>query len=172
MNDYKSRLKNITTFVFDCDGVLTDGKILFTDDGQKITNGYVRDGYVLQLAKKKGYLIAVISGGLTPGMKFRFDFFEIEHYLGVENKKTTFLDFVKKNNLTFDEILFMGDDIPDYEVMQLAGVATCPADACRDIKKITHYISPYKGGEGCVRDVVEQVLRAKNQWMDEDAFSW
>ncbi len=173
MNDYRSKLKHITTFVFDYDGVLTDGKVIFTDDGQLLRNGNVKDGYAIQLALKLGYRIAIISGAETKGMLNRCILLNIDdRYLGVEVKKLVFEEFMKKYNLTKDEIVYMGDDIPDYEVMKLSGIACCPLDAAKDIRDIADFISTYPGGHGCVRDIIEQVLRAQDKWMTDESFSW
>jgi 3-deoxy-D-manno-octulosonate 8-phosphate phosphatase (KDO 8-P phosphatase) len=173
MNDYRTKLKHITTFVFDYDGVLTDGKVIFTDDGQLLRNGNVKDGYAIQLAIKLGYRVAVISGAETKGMLHRCILLNIdEHYLGVEIKKNVFQDFLNKHNLQKEEVVFMGDDIPDYEVMKLSGIACCPVDAAKDIREIADFISSYPGGHGCVRDIIEQVLRAQGKWMTKDSFSW
>jgi len=173
MNDYRSKLKHITTFVFDYDGVLTDGKVIFTDDGQLLRNGNVKDGYAIQLALKLGYRIAIISGAETKGMLNRCILLNIDDcYLDVEVKKLVFEEFMKKYNLTKDEIVYMGDDIPDYEVMKLSGIACCPLDAAKDIRDIADFISTYPGGHGCVRDIIEQVLRAQDKWMTDESFSW
>lgn len=173
MKDYREKLKNITQFIFDYDGVLSDGRILFSDDGQQMRNGHVRDGYAIQLAQKLGLKVAIISGANTPGIQHRCSLLKIEDaFLGVCNKIEVYEQFKKEKQLSDEEILFMGDDIPDYQIMQKVGIACCPADAARDIAHIAHYISPFKGGEGCVRDVIEQVLRAKELWLTEEAFIW
>jgi len=173
MNDYRQRLKEITTIIFDYDGVLSDGKILFTDDGQQMRNGNVKDGYAIQLAQKMGLHITIISGANTLGMQSRCEILKIDNaFLGIKDKIHAYEQLKADNNLKDSEILFMGDDMPDYPVMQKVGVATCPADAANDIKSIAHYISHLKGGEGCARDVIEQVLRAKELWMVPEAFVW
>lgn len=173
MNDYRNRLKNITTFVFDYDGVLTDGKILITDDGQILRNGNVKDGYAIQLALKLGYRIAIISGANTKGMLNRCIQLKIEdYYLGVETKKIVFEEFLKKHNLNANEVLFMGDDIPDLEIMNMAGISSCPADAAKEIKESADYISIYNGGDACVRDVIEQVLRSQDTWNTKESYTW
>lgn len=173
MNDYRSKLKNITTLVLDYDGVLTDGKVLITDDGQLLRNGNVKDGYAIQLALKLGFRIAIISGANTKGMLNRCIQLNIEDfYLGTETKKTVFEEFLLKYNLDQSEVLFMGDDIPDLEVMKMAGVSACPADAAKEIKETADYISLHVGGDACVRDVIEQVLRSQDKWLTKESFSW
>jgi len=173
MNDYRERLKNIRQFIFDYDGVLSDGKIIFSDDGQQMRNGHVRDGYAIQLAQKLGLSVALISGANTPGMQHRCKLLNIEDiFLGIHNKIEIYEQFKKDRNLTDEVILYMGDDIPDFQIMKKAGIACCPADAAKDILNISHYISYLKGGEGCVRDVIEQVLRAQEKWLTPEAFTW
>jgi 3-deoxy-D-manno-octulosonate 8-phosphate phosphatase (KDO 8-P phosphatase) len=173
MVNYKELLRNINTFVFDYDGVLTDGSILTLDDGEayRITN--VKDGYALQLAVKKGYRVAVISGAKADCMSHRLKALQIRDiFLGVENKIRTFDAYLQQNKLQPANVLFMGDDIPDYEVMMKAGVAACPADAAEEIKSVAGYISHFNGGKGCVRDVIEQVLKVQGKWMNDDAYHW
>ena len=173
MGNYKNLLKNITTFIFDYDGVLTNGIVLITNDGEQLRTANVKDGYALQLAVKKGFRIAIISGGNSESMRKRFDGLGINDvFLGVENKRKLYEEFTEVNQIKPHEILFMGDDIPDYELMHLVGIPTCPADAAEEIKKQALYISPLKGGEGCVRDVIEQTLKIQGKWFDKDAFHW
>ncbi|MEI8201643.1 MAG: HAD-IIIA family hydrolase [Bacteroidota bacterium] len=173
MANYKNLLKHINTFIFDYDGVLTNGIVLLTQDGEQLRTANVKDGYALQLAVKKGFRIAVISGGRSESMKRRFDGLGISDvFLGVDNKRKLFEEYVAQHQISASEILFMGDDIPDYELMHLVGVPTCPADAAEEIKKVSVYISHCKGGEGCVRDVIEQTLKVQEKWFDKDAFHW
>ncbi len=173
MINYKEKLINITTLIFDFDGVLTDGKVLVMPDGEQLRMSNVRDGYAIQLAIKKGLNIAIISGGRSVSMQKRFEALNlIDVYLGVDNKFDKFETYLKSKNLTADEVLYMGDDIPDFHVMKASALAICPADAAEEIKAISHYISKFKGGEGCVRDIIEQVLKVKGLWFDEEAFAW
>jgi len=173
MNDYRDKLKHITTIIFDYDGVLSDGKILFSDDGQQMRNGNVKDGYAIQLAQKMGLRIAIISGANTPGMQQRTSILKIEDsFLGIHDKLEKYNEFKIKANLNDNEILYMGDDIPDMPVMKLVSIATCPADAVTDVKNISHYISHLNGGAGCARDIIEQVLRAQDKWLTPEAFIW
>lgn len=173
MVNYKSLLKNINTFVFDYDGVLSDGNIITLDDGEayRVTN--VKDGYALQLARKKGFRIAVISGAKANGMLRRLNALQItDIFLGVENKLQVYRDYLAANGLVNSQVLFMGDDLPDYKIMLEAGVAACPADAAEEIRKVANYISHFGGGKGCVRDVIEQVLKVQGQWMNHEDYSW
>lgn len=133
----------------------------------------IKDGYAVQLAVKKGYIIGVISGGKSDMVHNRFTNLGVtDIYLGVQDKKEAFNDFVSKYQIDPSVVLYMGDDIPDYEVMKQVGMATCPADAAQEIKTISLYIAAAKGGSGCVREVIEQVLKLNNHWMDGHAFSW
>ena len=173
MRNYKERLKHITAFVFDYDGTLTDGTVILLDEGEPLRTANVRDGYAIQLAVKKGYHVAIISGGRSKSMLNRFSMLKVRHvYLGVEHKLETLKKFMEENQLKPENVLYLGDDIPDYHAMKYSGVAACPADAAEEIKAISHYISHYPGGKGCARDVIEQVLKVKGQWMSDDAFTW
>lgn len=173
MKNYKSHLKTITAFVFDYDGVLTDGTVILKEDGEPLRTANVRDGYALHLAAKKGFHVAIITGGRSQSMVNRFKALRIQHvFLGVENKLAVMKSFMEQNNLDRENVLYMGDDIPDYHAMQYAGVATCPADAAEEIRSVSHYISHYRGGEGCVRDVIEQVMKVQGKWMNDDGFEW
>ena len=158
--------KNINVFVFDIDGVLTDGSLLVMDGGLMIRKMQVKDGYALQLAVKRDYLIFIVSGGYSPEVKERLLKLGIENvYMPVENKLEKLKELINKFQLQKEEILYMGDDIPDLEVMQYCGLACCPTDAVSEIKTISRYISPLKGGEGCVRDVIEKVMKLQGKWI-------
>jgi 3-deoxy-D-manno-octulosonate 8-phosphate phosphatase (KDO 8-P phosphatase) len=173
MNNYKERLKHITAFVFDYDGTLTDGTIILLDEGEPLRTANVRDGYAIQLAVKNGFQIAIISGGRSKSMSNRFRMLKVQHvFLGVEHKLDTLKNFLETSQLKPENVLYLGDDIPDYHAMKYCGVAACPADAAEEIKAISNYISHYKGGEGCARDVIEQVLKVQGKWMNGDAFTW
>jgi 3-deoxy-D-manno-octulosonate 8-phosphate phosphatase (KDO 8-P phosphatase) len=157
--------RNITTFVFDIDGVLTDGTVLVLDSGEQVRRMNIKDGYALQLAVKKGYRVVVISGGKSDGVAIRLNRLGItDIFMLEENKRNRLQSYVKEHKLNWQEVLFMGDDIPDYSAMQLAGISCAPADAVSSIRDIAKYISPYKGGEGCARDVIEKVLTLNDQW--------
>jgi len=173
MSNYKKLLSKVNTFIFDVDGVLTNGIVLLLPGGEPLRTMNVKDGYALQLAVKKGYRIAIISGGRGDVLTARFNGLGItDVFLGVDNKLKVFHDYIQKHQLNTEEILYMGDDIPDYQVMREVGVATCPADAAEEIKSAAHYISSAKGGKGCVRDIVEQVLKLQKAWFDDDGFHW
>lgn len=162
-------LKPIKLFVLDVDGVLTDGTLLVLNDGQMARRMNIKDGYALQLAINKGYMVLIISGGNSEAVKLRLEKLGIANvFMNVTNKKDVLVEFVGRHNLLWSQVLYMGDDIPDYTTMQMAGVACCPMDAVAEIKTISHYISPIKGGEGCVRDVIEKVLKLNNHWNNDD----
>ncbi len=162
--------KKIKAFVLDVDGVLTDSSVLVMDDGQLVRRMNIKDGYALQLAVKQGYLVCVISGGASPAVKLRLEKLGVgDVSLGVKNKKDVLIRFVTEKNLKWDEVLYMGDDIPDYEVMQMVGLACCPTDAVAEIRQISKYISPVSGGEGCVRDVIEKVMKLNGHWHNDTA---
>jgi HAD-superfamily hydrolase, subfamily IIIA len=162
---YKQLLPKITTFIFDVDGVLTNGMLTIMPNGDLIRHMNVKDGYAMKNALNKGYRVCIISGGTNEGVKDRLAALGIEDiYLGAHNKIQQYNELVKKYNLTPTEVLYMGDDVPDYPVMNLVGVAACPNDAVREIKEVATYISDKKGGDGCVRDVIEQVMRVQQKW--------
>lgn len=173
MTNYKPLLKNINTFIFDYDGVLTDGSVITLDQGEAYRTTNVKDGYALQLAVKKGYRVAVISGAKADGMLKRLQALQIKDiFLGIENKVEVFDNYLSDNGIKPEQVLFMGDDIPDYEVMLRAGISTCPADAAEEIRKVSSYISHFPGGKGCARDVIEQVLKIQGKWMNDDGYHW
>jgi len=157
--------KKVSCFAFDVDGVLTDGTLLLLEDGQMLRSMSIKDGYAMQLAVKKGYKLLIISGGISEGVRIRLNKLGIEDvFLKVENKFATLEQYRHDKGLELYQILYMGDDIPDYEVMKHVGIASCPVDAAPEIKSISHYISIYKGGEGCVRDVIEKVMKVNGDW--------
>lgn len=159
------KFKTIRTFALDVDGVLTDGSIQVFDSGEQVRRMNTKDGYALQLAVKKGYNIVVISGGSSEGVRLRLEYLGIRDiFLGVHNKKETLQQYALEHSLPENEILFMGDDIPDYAAMKLAGLACAPADAAPEIRHIATYISSFAGGHGCVRDVIEKVLKLNGHW--------
>lgn len=173
MANYKEFLKNIKAFIFDYDGVLSDGYVITANDGEVFRTTSVKDGYALQLARKKGYRIAVISGARSEAMLHRMKALHItDVFMGVDNKLEVFRKYLSDHGLNSEQVLYMGDDIPDYEVMKEAGIATCPADAVEEIKAVSKYISHHNGGRGCVRDVIEQVMKVQDQWMRDDGYHW
>ena len=171
--NYKAKLHEIKAFVFDYDGVISDGNIWSANDTIIVRSGNVKDGYAMQYALRKGYLIAILSGGSGDSIRSRMKMLGVEDvYLGSHRKKEIFEDFLKDKQLLPEQVLYVGDDIPNYDVMRLAGVSACPADAAEEIKAVADYISHKNGGCGCVRDVIEQVLRLQGQWFHEDAKAW
>lgn len=164
---FLEKLKDITTFIFDIDGVLTDGTAIASESGELLRTFNIKDGYALQLAKKKGYHICIISGSVGQATQKRFQNLGMpDVYLGVNDKVEVYQQYLSENNISPSQVLYMGDDMPDYYVMQLVGIATCPADAVEEIKQISHYISPRKGGDSAVRDVIEKVLKVQQNWFD------
>lgn len=160
-----SHLKLIKNFVFDMDGVLTDGCLLVNNDHQWLRRMNVRDGYALQAAVKCGYQVMVISGSDSPPVTDRLHRLGVKHvFMGVKDKPALLRNLMKENNMDIDQTLFMGDDIPDYDCMGLVGLAACPADAVPEIREIAAYISPVRGGEGCVREVIEKVMKLNDHW--------
>jgi 3-deoxy-D-manno-octulosonate 8-phosphate phosphatase (KDO 8-P phosphatase) len=173
MANFKEDLARVKAFIFDIDGVLSLQTISLNSFGVPNRTVNLRDGYALQLAMKKGYHIGIISGSSSKDYQKRLKRLGVSDvYLKSRNKLDDFKGFLKKHGLNKSDVLFMGDDIPDFEVMKEAGIPVCPSDADSEIKQISSYISDKKGGEGCARDVIEQVLRLHNKWMDSDAFTW
>ncbi|MGA2407515.1 MAG: HAD family hydrolase [Bacteroidales bacterium] len=173
MANFKENLIKVKAFIFDIDGVLSLQTINLNSFGVPNRTVNLRDGYALQLAVKKGYHIGIISGSHSKEYQKRLKLLGVtDIYLQSRSKLDHFNSFIKKHRLNKSDVLFMGDDIPDFEVMKEAGVPVCPSDADSEIKQVSSYVSDKKGGEGCVRDVIEQVLRLHNNWMDSDAFTW
>jgi 3-deoxy-D-manno-octulosonate 8-phosphate phosphatase (KDO 8-P phosphatase) len=172
MISYKEKLNQIKAFAFDVDGVLTNGEVLLIG-GEVIRTLNSKDGYAIQYAAKMGYPIFIITGGNSHEVKTRLlGLGATEVHLAAFNKLNVFNSIIEKYGIGANEILYMGDDIPDYEVLQAAGVSSCPQDAAPEIKAICHYQSPYKGGQQCVRDVIEQTLRVQGKWFSDKAFEW
>ena len=164
---FLQKLREITTLIFDVDGVLTTGDILASNTGEFLRTFNIKDGYALQLAVKKGYHVCIISGGSGEAMQKRFEGLGIKNiYLGVSDKVAVFEQILAQYRLQPAEVLYMGDDIPDYKIMKLVGLPTCPADAVEEIKALSTYISPYTGGKTAVRDVIEKVLKSQGNWFD------
>ncbi len=167
MTNFKEDLSRIKAFVFDVDGVYTTGEVLLTETGEMLRTMNMKDGLATYRTVQKGYPMCIISGGTNEAVRKRFEGLGIDDvYLGSRNKVEQYTEFKKKHNLSDDEILYMGDDLIDFGVMTLVGVPTCPKDAVPEIKAISKFVSAYAGGKGCVRDVLEQVLRAQNNWFD------
>lgn len=162
---YKEIFPQIDTLIFDVDGVLTNGIVTVFPDGQLIRNMNIKDGYALKAAVKSGLRVCIISGGKNEGVRSRLQNLGItDIYLGAHNKTVQFNELVKKYDLQLENVLYMGDDIPDYPVMEKVGMPCCPSDAVREIQQVSKYISDKKGGEGCARDVIEQVMRVQGKW--------
>lgn len=162
---YKQYLPNIDTFIFDVDGVLTNGIVTIMPDGELVRQMNIKDGYALKTAVDKGYRVCIISGGTNEGVRTRLKNLGItDIYLGAHNKTEQYNELLDMYHLQPENVLYMGDDIPDYPVMKLVGMPCCPNDAAPEIKEVSKYISNIKGGEGCVRDVLEQVMRVQGKW--------
>lgn len=178
MINYKEKLPKIKAFVFDFDGVMTAGDVWTFADGETVRCGNIKDGYALQYAVKKGYIIALISGATSKSIDNRMASLGVKQcYTGCANKMETYKKFLETNNLREEEVVCMGDDIPDYGIMSHCGVAACPADAAIEIKELSDYVSLYPGGHGCVRDIIEQVLRLQGNWFapkdtQHEALNW
>ncbi len=173
MTNFKEALARVKAFVFDIDGVMSLQTISLNVFGVPNRTVNLRDGYALQLAVKKGYHIGIISGSNSKEYLKRLKSLGItDVFLNSRSKLDHFRIFLKKYDLNESEVLFMGDDIPDLNVMKMAGVPVCPSDADSEIKQVSLYISDKRGGEGCVRDVIEQVLRLHDKWLDDDAYTW
>ncbi|ASS48153.1 MAG: 3-deoxy-D-manno-octulosonate 8-phosphate phosphatase [Candidatus Fluviicola riflensis] len=172
MISYKERLSPITTFVFDVDGVLTTGEVLLVN-GTVIRTLNSKDGYAIQYAVKKGYRVLMITGGNSQDVKDRLEGLGAHKVMLRSADKLVVYEQLKQEfDFSDNEVLYMGDDIPDIPVMRLVGVSTCPQDAAVEVKAICHYQSPLNGGRACVRDVIEQVMRLHGKWMNDDAYHW
>lgn len=163
--NYKELMNDITTFVLDVDGVLTDGTVHITPTGEMLREMHIRDGFAMKAALESGYHVCIISGGNNEGVRIRLRNLGItDIYLGVPDKVETFNEYCDIYGIKSDQVLYMGDDIPDYHVMQRVGLPTCPQDASPEIKSIAAYISHKNGGKGAVRDVIEQVMKTQGKW--------
>ena len=174
-------LKKIRAIIFDVDGVLSAETIplpavnpMDSDDGQPMRTVNIKDGYAIQLALKMGLHLAIITGGTTQSVRLRYERLGMKDiFMGAAVKIKTYEEFKAKYNLTDDEVIYMGDDIPDLEVMRRVGCPVCPKDACHEVREVSVYVSDYDGGKGCGRDVIEQTLKAQGKWLkDEKAFGW
>lgn len=173
MSSINYDLNKIKAFVFDVDGVLSCDVIPLHPNGDPMRTVNIKDGYALQLAVKKGYQVAIITGGYTEAVRIRFSRLGITHiYMKSAVKLKDYQDFLEKTGLQPEEVMYAGDDIPDYEVMKLVGLPVAPADAAPEIKRIAKYISHKNGGHGVARDVIEQTMKAQGVWMGDEAFGW
>jgi 3-deoxy-D-manno-octulosonate 8-phosphate phosphatase (KDO 8-P phosphatase) len=165
--NYKELLNGITTFVFDMDGVLSDGAVWLHPGTEPVRRLHSKDGYALQKAVKEGYRVALISGGRSEGVAQRLKHLGItDIYMGIADKMEAYRDLVAIYDLNPAAMAYMGDDLPDMEVMTRVGLAAAPQDAAPEIKAISHYVSPLPGGHGCVRDLIEQTLKVQGRWMN------
>lgn len=173
MANYKALLNDVDTFIFDYDGVMTDGNVMLLEKGQPLRSANVKDGYVLQLIVKLGFNVAIISGGFSRSVENRLEMLGIKDvFIGVKNKEEALKKYLSDRKINPKNVVYMGDDIPDFKVMKMVGIPVCPADAVEEIKEVSIFISDKNGGEGCVRDIVEQVLKVQGKWLTKEAYSW
>lgn len=167
-------LQRIKAIIFDVDGVLSAETITLSSDGEPLRTVNIKDGYAIQLAVKMGLRIVILTGGTTEAVRLRYQRLGVEDiYMGCAVKIRTYEDLLAKYQLKDDEVMYMGDDVPDLEILRRVGCPVCPADACGDVKESCIYVSPFRGGYGCGRDVIEQTLRAQGHWLSsERAFGW
>ncbi|RYE16155.1 MAG: 3-deoxy-D-manno-octulosonate 8-phosphate phosphatase, partial [Sphingobacteriales bacterium] len=171
MESFLHKLNDITTFVFDVDGVLTNGSVFVSETGKQSRNFNIKDGYAIQLAVKCGYNVVAISGSRSKSAIYRLNSLGVtDVFVGASNKAEKFKVYLEERHIKATNVLYMGDDIPDLEVIQLAGLPVCPADAAEEIKAVCEYISPLNGGCGCARDVIEKVLKVQGKWMSAEAY--
>jgi 3-deoxy-D-manno-octulosonate 8-phosphate phosphatase (KDO 8-P phosphatase) len=164
--NYLEPFHSITTFIFDVDGVLTNGDLLITESGELLRTMNARDGFAMRLAIESDYRICIITGGNSDGVILRLKGLGItDIYKGIRDKVAAFEEYCDLYDINAGNVLYMGDDLPDYDVMRLVAMPTCPSDAAPEIKRIAQYISPNAGGKGCVRDVIERVMRLHGKWM-------
>ena len=173
MESFLHKLKDITTFIFDVDGVLTDGTVYVAENGEQSRAFNIKDGYALQLAVKCGYNVCAVSGSRSKSALYRLNSLGIKDvYMGTHTKIGKIKIYLEEKNISPEKVLYMGDDIPELEVMNIVGLPVCPADAAEEIKAVSLYISPLAGGKGCARDVIEKVLKIQDKWLTEEAYSW
>lgn len=171
MGFFKEEVNRVRAFVFDVDGVFSTASMPLDDKGELVRTMNIKDGFAVQLAVRKGYPVGIITGGNSDAVRRRFNLLGVyDVYMKSSRKTDDFTHFCSKYKLNAKDILYMGDDLPDYPVMLRAGVPVCPLDADPEIKRVSKYVSDRKGGDGCVRDVIEHVLRAHGIWMGEDTF--
>ena len=171
--NYKIKLKEIELFVFDYDGVFTDGIVLLMEDGSNVRQANTRDGYAVQWAIKQGMKVTLLTGGKEKAVEARMRLLGVEEvHLGCHDKLASLEALCDKMGVDLDKVMYMGDDMPDYPAMKKVGLATCPNDAATDIREISDYVSPFEGGRGCVRDILEQAMRLKGIWSSEQGYKW
>ena len=173
MSNINYDLTKIKAFLFDVDGVLSSDCLPLTESGDPLRTVNIKDGYALQLAVKNGYQVGIITGAYTENIRYRFERLGVQHiYLKSSVKLNDYEDFLRKTGLNDKDIMYAGDDIPDYEIMARVGLPIAPASAAPEIKEIAKYISPKNGGEGVAREIIEQTMKAQGKWMKADAFGW
>lgn len=173
MKDLNTLLSEVTTFIFDYDGVMTEGIVYMDSNGDPLRTSHVKDGYALQLAGKLGYHVAIITGATYTNITKRLNALGVHDvYIGVPDKVLKLEEYMERNQLSPNQIVYMGDDIPDLKVMGRVGVPACPADAAEEVKQISSFVSERPGGLGCVRDIIERTLKVQGKWMTAEAFSW
>jgi len=173
MQTFLNKLKDITTFIFDVDGVLTDGSVYVTENGEQSRAYNIKDGYAIQLAVKYGYNFCIVTGSRSKSTLHRLNSLGVKDvYMGIHTKIERVKIYLEERSISPDSVLYMGDDIPELEVMKFIGLPVCPADAAEEVKAASSYVSSYAGGKGCARDVIEKVLKIQNKWMSENAYSW
>ncbi len=166
MENFKEKLTRVKTFVFDVDGVFTEGGIVPLPDGDFLRTYYAKDGYAVTYAISEGYRIYIISGGRGELLLRRFEKLKVNKiYSNVGDKCAVLREIAEKDGIDLADTVYMGDDIPDLDVMRMTGIPVCPADACHEVIEASVYVSQYPGGKGCVRDIIEQVLRAQGKWL-------
>lgn len=172
MIDYD--LQQVKAVIFDVDGVLSAETITLSAEGEPLRTVNIKDGYAIQLAVKMGLRVVILTGATTDAVRLRYERLGVEDiYMGCAVKIKTYDEFLAKYRLTDREVVYMGDDVPDLEILRRVGCPVCPQDACPDVKEVCLYVSPWRGGMGCGRDVLEQTLRAQGKWLSsEKAFGW
>jgi 3-deoxy-D-manno-octulosonate 8-phosphate phosphatase (KDO 8-P phosphatase) len=169
MTFFKEELKEVRAFVFDVDGVLSKDVLAINRNGVLIRTANVKDGFAIRNAIKMGFPVGIITGGISNRTKLRYKQLGVKHYYqGTKNKVMCLNDFLQKNKIETKNVLFMGDDLVDFNVMKMVGIPTCPKNAVAEIKELSKYISDKNGGEGCVRDVIEQTLKAQGKWFTDE----
>ncbi len=173
MSNLIPKFKNIKGFLFDIDGVLTKGSVLVTEEGYMLRSVNIKDGYALQHAVKQGYIVGVISGGRSEGMRKRFEGLGLKYiYLGQSHKEQAFEEVCKLSGVNASEFIYMGDDMPDIPLFEKVGLSCCPKDASIDVLDRAQYIANANGGEGCVREIIEKVMKLQNSWFNDDTHRW
>ncbi len=173
MTFFKEKLRQVKALIFDVDGVLSTDTSILNEKGDPVRTANVKDGYAIRNALNMGYRIGIITGGTVENVRLRYEKLGVSLiYMGVNNKVTALHDFIEKADVKAEDILYMGDDLVDYQVMSVVGVPVCPSDAVHEIKEISLYISDKKGGKGCVRDIIEQVMRVQDTWINEKTYYW